>query len=126
MVVVVMKKAMFWYSVKEWNVKNKCGSCFVVWFGTGKFDIFLCFVEVLLLVWSFVVVSGIWSWKTIDGGEVGVLNCIATRFAEFLFITCAKILIIIIKLTSEVFKSRFEVIIIIKLRFEVLDCPCEL
>jgi hypothetical protein len=58
--------------------------------------------------------------------KCGVLNCIATRFAEILFIVCAKILIIIIKLNSEVFKCRLEVIIIIKLRFEILDCPCEL
>jgi hypothetical protein len=43
-----------------------------------------------------------------------------------IIITCAEILIIIIKLNSEVFKCLFEVIIIIKLRFEVLDCPCEL
>jgi hypothetical protein len=38
---------------------------------------------------------------------------------------CAEFLIIIIKLNSEVFKRQFEVIIIIKVRFEVLDCPCE-
>jgi hypothetical protein len=43
-----------------------------------------------------------------------------------IIITCAEILLIIIKLNSEVFKCQFEVIIIIKLRFEVLDCLCEL
>jgi hypothetical protein len=37
-----------------------------------------------------------------------------------LFIMCAELLIIIIKLNSDIFKHRFEVIIIIKFRFEVL------
>jgi len=51
-------------------VEKKHDSCFVVWYGMGKFDFLLCFVEVLLLLRSFVVVSGIWSWKRIGGGEV--------------------------------------------------------
>jgi hypothetical protein len=61
---------MFRYLVKEWNVENKCDSCFIVWCGIGKFDFLLCFVEALLLVWNSVVVSQIWSWKIIGGGEV--------------------------------------------------------
>jgi hypothetical protein len=37
-----------------------------------------------------------------------------------LFVMCAEFLIIIIKLNSDIFKRRFEVIIIIKLRFDVI------
>jgi hypothetical protein len=51
-------------------VENKHDSSFVVWCGMANFDFLLCFVEVLLMVRSFVVVNGIHSWKRIGGGEV--------------------------------------------------------
>jgi hypothetical protein len=70
---------MFWYLVKEWNVENKCDNCFVVWCGMGKFDFLLCFVEVLLLVWSLWLLVEFGVGKELVVEKCGVLSCIATR-----------------------------------------------